>query len=78
MIYQQQQENVEYFIYLGRAIRKYARCTLEIKPKIAMAKAALKKRNNLSTSKLDLRLKNKLKKCFMSAYLCMVLKLGYF
>jgi hypothetical protein len=40
-----------------------ARCTREIKTKISMAKAALNKKQNLSTSKLDLNLRKKLRKC---------------
>jgi hypothetical protein len=57
MIDQQQLENVEYFKYLGSPIRNYVRYTLEIKSRITMVKAAFKKRNNLSTSNLDLGLK---------------------
>ena len=35
------------------------RCTCEIKSRIAMAKAALNKKKNLFTSKLDLNLRKK-------------------
>jgi hypothetical protein len=38
------------------------KCTCEIKPRIALAKAAVKKRN-LFTSKMDSELRNKLVKC---------------
>jgi hypothetical protein len=41
-----------------------ARCTREIKPRIAMAKAAFNKKKNLFTSKLDLNLRKKLVKCY--------------
>jgi hypothetical protein len=40
MIDQKQQENVEYFNYLGSVITNEATCTLEIKFRIATAKAA--------------------------------------
>jgi hypothetical protein len=38
----------------------YARCTHEIKSRIAMAKAAFNKEKNLFSSKLDLNLRKKL------------------
>jgi hypothetical protein len=53
MIDQKQLENVEYFKYLGSMITNDARCTREIKYRIAMAKAAFNKKT-LFTSKLDL------------------------
>ena len=37
----------------------------EIKSRIAMAKAAFKKKKNLFTSKLDLNLRKKLVKCYV-------------
>jgi hypothetical protein len=40
-----------------------ARCIREIKTRVCMAKAALNKKQNLSTSKLDLNLRKKLRKC---------------
>ena len=43
---QTQPENVEYFNYLGSMITKPARCTHEIKSRIAMAKRAF---NNKKT-----------------------------
>jgi hypothetical protein len=64
MIDQKQLENVEYFNYLGRMITNDARCTREIKARIAMAKAAFNKKN-LFTSKLDLNLRKKLVKCYI-------------
>jgi hypothetical protein len=63
MIDQKQLENVEYFNYLGSMITYDARCTREIKSRIAMAKAAFNKKKTLFTSKLDLNLRNKLVKC---------------
>ena len=36
---QKQSENVEYFNYLGSVITNDARCTREINPRIATAKA---------------------------------------
>jgi hypothetical protein len=44
-------------------ITNYARCTLEIKYRIAMAKAAFNKKT-LFTCKLDLNLRKKIVKCF--------------
>jgi hypothetical protein len=46
-------ENVEEFYYLGSMITNDARCTLEIKARIAMAKASFNKKKTLFTSKLD-------------------------
>jgi len=43
----------------------YARCTCEIKSRIATAKAAFKKKKVLFTSILDLNLRNKLVKCYI-------------
>jgi hypothetical protein len=42
-----------------------ARCTHEIKSRIAMAKAAFNKKKNLFTSKLDFNLRKKLVKCYI-------------
>jgi hypothetical protein len=58
MIDQKQLENVEYFSYLGSMITNDARCTREIKSRIAIAKAAFNKKKKLFTSKLDLNLRN--------------------
>jgi hypothetical protein len=54
MIGQKQPENMVYFNYLCSMITNDARCIREIKSRIAMAKAAFNKRENLLTSKLDL------------------------
>ena len=51
-------KNVEYFNYLGSVSNIYeARCTREIKSRIAMVKAAFNKNNNLFTGKLELNLR---------------------
>jgi hypothetical protein len=42
-----------------------ARCTREIKSRIAMAKAAFNKKKTLFTSKLELNLRKKLVKCYI-------------
>ncbi|RXY27484.1 hypothetical protein DD577_28870, partial [Klebsiella pneumoniae] len=42
-----------------------ARCTREIKSRIAMAKTAFNKKKNLFTSKLELNLRKKLVKCYI-------------
>jgi hypothetical protein len=65
MIDQKQLENVEYFNYLGSMVTNDARCTHEIKSRIAMAKAAFNKKKTLFTSKLDLNLRKKLVKCYI-------------
>jgi hypothetical protein len=65
MIYQKQLENVEYFNYFGSMITNNARCTREIKSRIAMTKAAFNNKKILFTSKLDLKLRKKLVKCYI-------------
>jgi hypothetical protein len=65
MIDQNQPENMEYFKCLVSMITNDARCTREIKSRIAMAKAAFKKKKALFTSKLDLNLWRKLVKCYI-------------
>jgi hypothetical protein len=48
-----------------------ARCTREIKSRIAMAKTAFNKNKNVFTSKLELNLSKKLVKCYIwSVALC--------
>jgi hypothetical protein len=42
-----------------------ARCTHDIKSRIAMAKAAVKKKRVFFTSKLDVNLRKKLVKCYI-------------
>jgi hypothetical protein len=54
MIDQKQLQNVEYFNYLGSMITNDARCTREIKSKIAMAKAAFNKRTLFTNSPYSL------------------------
>jgi hypothetical protein len=54
MIHQKQPENVKYFNYFGSMLTNDARCTHEIKSRIAMTKAAFNKKKTLFTSKLDL------------------------
>jgi hypothetical protein len=58
MIDQKQLENMECFNYLGSMITNDARCTREIKSRIAMAKAALnKKKKNLFQQQTGLKFK---------------------
>jgi hypothetical protein len=66
IIDQKQLENVEYFKYLSSMITNDARCTREIKSRIAMAKAAFNRKKNLFTSKLDLNLRNQIVKSYVS------------
>jgi hypothetical protein len=58
-------ENVEGFNYLGSMITNDARCTREIKKRIAMAKSAFNKKKTLFSSKLNLELRKKLVKCYI-------------
>jgi hypothetical protein len=62
IIEQNQLQNVEYFSYLDSVITNDARCTREIKYRIAMTKF---KKKTLFTSKLDLHLRNKLVNCYI-------------
>jgi hypothetical protein len=55
---------MEEFNYLGSIITSGARCTREIKARIAVAKAAFNKKNIL-TSKLDFELRKELVKCYI-------------
>jgi hypothetical protein len=65
MIDQNQLQNVEYFNNLGSTITNDARCTHEIKSRIAMANVAFNIKKSLFTSKLDLNLRKKLVKCYI-------------
>jgi hypothetical protein len=68
---QNKQQNVDSFSYLGSLIRNDARCTREIKTRIAMKKAAFDKNKVLFTSKLDSDLRKKPIKCYIwSVALC--------
>jgi hypothetical protein len=62
VIDQTQLEKVEYFNYLGSIITHNARRrpTHKIKSRIAMAKIAFNRKQNFSTSKLDLNLRKEL------------------
>ena len=55
----------EYFSCFGSMIKNYARCTREIKSRIAMTKAAFDKNQAIFTSKLDLNFRKKLGKCYV-------------
>jgi hypothetical protein len=63
LIDQKQLENMEYLNYLCSMTTKDARCTREIKSRIAMAKPAFSKKKSPFTSKLELNLRKKLVKC---------------
>jgi len=62
---QKQLENVKSFKYLGSILTNDGRCTCEIKSRIAMAKVAFNKKRALFTSTMDLKLRNKLVKCYI-------------
>jgi hypothetical protein len=55
---------MEYLNYLGSMIINDAKCTYEIKSRIAMAKTAFNKEMALSNSKFDLNLRKKLVNCY--------------
>jgi hypothetical protein len=62
--------NVVHFSYVVSKVTNDARCSREIKTRIAMAKAAFNKKN-IFTSKLLSNLKKKLAKCYiLSIVLC--------
>jgi len=61
---QKQWENVGYFSYLGSLITNDARCTHEIKSRIAIAKAVFNKKTYF-TIKFDLNLRKKLVHCYI-------------
>jgi hypothetical protein len=63
---QKQLENVEYFHYLGRMITHDARCTHEIKSRIAVEKAAFNRKKTSFTSKLKSNVRKKLMNCYIS------------
>jgi len=63
--------------YFGRTMTNNEGYLQEIKSRLAMAIAALKKKT-LFTSELDLNLRKKLEKCYIWSVVCMVLKLGHF
>jgi hypothetical protein len=65
MIDQKQLENVESLKYLGSFLTNDGRCTCEIKSRIARAKAAFNKTRALFTSTVDLKLREKLVKCYI-------------
>ena len=62
---QKQMETVEYFNCLGSMTTNDARCTREIKYRIAMEKAAFNRKKILFSRNLDLNLKKKLVKCYI-------------
>jgi hypothetical protein len=65
MIHKKEHGNVEYFNYSGRIIKNAARCTREIKYRIAMTKAAFSEKKTLFTSLLNLSLRKKLVKHYI-------------
>jgi uncharacterized protein (DUF1919 family) len=62
---QKQLKNLKFFKYLGNMTTNSARCTHEIKDRIAMAKAEFKKKIIFFTSKVDLSLSKKLAKSYI-------------
>jgi hypothetical protein len=65
MIGQKQLGKVEYCVYTGNMIMHNARCTHEIKYRIAVAKPAFNKKKALFTSKVELNLRQKLVKYYI-------------
>jgi len=64
VIDQKQLEKWNIFNSLGSRITNDARCTREIKSRIAVAKSAFSKKTHF-TSKLDLKLRKELVKCYI-------------
>jgi len=54
IVHQNQLDSVVYFNYLGSMVTNDARCTWEVKCRIAMAKAAFNNKKNLIATKLKL------------------------
>jgi hypothetical protein len=65
VIDQKQLEKVEYCNCLGSVITNDARCTLELKSEIFVAKAAFNKKKILFTGKLHLNLRQEPLKCYV-------------
>ena len=59
MVESKQPENMEYYNYLGSMITNDARCTREIKFRIAMVKAAFNNKKTQFTSQVDLNIRQK-------------------
>jgi len=53
MIDERQLGNVDYFSYFGSLMRNYASCIREIKSRVVMARAALKRKKLFSQKKFD-------------------------
>jgi len=66
MIDQKQKDNVQYLNYLGSMITNDARRTREVISRIANATAAFSKKKILFTSKMELHLRKKLVKFYIS------------
>jgi hypothetical protein len=62
MIHQKQLGNVEYLNYLGSMITNDAKCTHEIKSRIAMAKASFNKKNVFFYQQTGLKFKGETSK----------------
>jgi hypothetical protein len=60
-------ENLEYFKYMGSMITNDARCTSEIKSIIVTARASFSRKKKLFSSKLNLNLRNKQLKRYISS-----------
>jgi hypothetical protein len=65
MIDQKQLEKMKSFKCLGSLLTNDGRYTCEIKSRIAMAKALFDKKRALFTSKMDLKMRKKLVKCYI-------------
>jgi hypothetical protein len=66
MIHKKKQlANMQYFDYLDSTVTNDARYAGEMKPRIAVTKAAFNKKKMLLSSKLDLNLRKKLIMCYV-------------
>ena len=67
MIDQHQLENLKYFNHFGSMMTNDAKCTREIKSRIAMAKEAFNRIRTIFTSISDLNVRKKLVNCYISS-----------
>ena len=78
MVHQTQPENMEYLNYVGNIITNDARCTREVKSRIAMSKAFQQEEDSLHQH-FGLKFKEEaIKSAAFGVLLCVVLKTGHF
>jgi hypothetical protein len=60
-------KEVDHFKYLGSVLTRDGYCTREIKMRIVIAKEAFNRKISLLTSKLDIKLREKLVRCYVGS-----------